>query len=305
MKEKQRKITRPHLSYTGRKAMYGYGFIAIWIVGFIYFFVRPFITTIVFSLNDIKFMQQGMKLTFNHFSAYKKAIMEDPTLLREMVSCFTNLVYSVPLIVILSIFIAVLLNKDFFGKTFFRAVYFIPVIVSSGVLLGIIRGDNVSSAMVEGTKSGSMLQISNIGALLSEFNLPEKVSSFLLTMSNSVFDLLWKSGIQILLFLSGIQSISPSIYEASKIEGASAWDNFWKITIPMLSPIIVLAVIYSIIDAFTDTNNAIMKRILADANILKYTEASVMATMYFTLAMLFIALVYFVLNKILPYTSQR
>lgn len=304
MKAMQRRIGRPHLTYTGRKALYGYGFISVWIIGFIYFFIRPLITTFVFSLNDIQFMQQGMALTWNSFSAYKKAILEDPTLLREMVSCFTQLLYTVPLIVVLSIFLAVLLNKDFFGKTFFRAVFFIPVIVASGVLLGIIRGDNVSTSMVEGTKSGSMMQIANVGTLLSQFNLPEKLTSFLMQMSNSIFNLLWKSGIQILLFLSGIQSINPSIYEASKIEGASSWDNFWKITIPMLSPIIVLAVIYSIIDSFTDTNNAIMKRILADANTLKYTEASVMATMYFALAMLFIALVYYVLNKVLPYTSQ-
>jgi len=117
--------------------------------------------------------------------------------------------------------------------------------------------------------------------------------------------MLWKSGIQILLFLAAIQTISPSIYEASKIEGASGWDNFWKITIPMISPMILLAVIYSIIDSFTDSSNAVMKTILSDASFLKYTDASVLSILYFASTMLFIGIIYFVLNRILPYSGSR
>ncbi len=305
MKTKKKTIGKRHLSYNGRKALYGYGFIVIWILGFINFFVRPFIDTVIYSFNDIKFNSSGTVLTFNHFSAYRQAFLEDPDLLRQLLSCFTELIYTVPVIVILSIMIAVMLNDNFAGKTFFRAVFFLPVIISGGAVLNVIRGNDMMSLMVEGTKSGSMLEISNVQTLIQEFALPEKLSGFLITVSNTVFDMLWKAGIQILLFLGALQTISPSIYEASKIEGASGWDNFWKITIPMISPMIVVAVIYSIIDSFTDSGNAVMSRILSDANYLKYTSGSVLSVLSFISTLLFIGIVYAVLNKVLPYSGSR
>lgn len=299
------KIKKHHLSYTGKKALYGYCFIAIWILGFINFFVRPLIDTVIYSFNDVQFDSSGISLTFNSFSAYRRALFEDPDLLRELLGCFTELIYSVPVIVVLSIMIAVMLNENFVGKTFFRAVFFLPVIISGGAVLSVIRGNDMMSMMVEGTKSGSMLEISNVQTLIQEFALPEKLSGFLITVSNTVFDMLWKSGIQILLFLGALQTISPSIYEASKIEGASRWDNFWKITIPMISPMILLAVIYSIIDSFTDSGNAIMSRILNNANYLKYTDGSVLSVLYFISTLLFIGIVYYVLNKTLPYSGSK
>lgn len=305
MKKIFNSIKRRPLSYTSRKSLYGYCFIAIWIIGFITFFVRPFVTSVIYSLSDIQFVNDGMTLTFNNFSAYKKIILEDPDLLRELLGCFTELIYSVPVIVVVSIMIAVMLNDNFAGKTFFRAVFFLPVIISGGAILGIIRGDDMMSLMVEGSKSGGMLEISNVQTLIAEFDLPEKLSTFLITISNTVFDLLWKSGIQILLFLAAIQTISPSIYEASKIEGASGWDNFWKITVPMISPMILLAVIYSIIDSFTASDNAVMKTILSESSYLRYTNASVLSVLYFASTMLFIGIIYFVLNRVLPYSGSR
>lgn len=302
---KNKLLKKHHLSYTGRKALYGYGFIAIWIIGFISFFVRPFITSVIYSFNDIKFVSDGMKLTFNGFSAYRKALLEDPDFLRELLNCFTELVYSVPVIVILSIMIAVMLNDDFKGRTFFRAVFFLPVLISGGAVLSIIRGDTSLSLMVEGSKNGSMLSISNASELIQQLQLPASFSTLLINISNRVFNMLWKSGLQILLFLSALQTINPSIYEASKIEGASRWDNFWKITIPMISPMILLSIIYSIIDSFTSSDNKIMARILSCANFLKYTEASVLAVVYFICTMIFICIVYFVLHKILPSSEAQ
>ena len=281
MKNKNSKLKQHHLSYTARKSLYGYGFISIWIIGFITFFLRPLITTIIYSFNEVQFVEDGIELTFNNFSVYRKLILEDPDLLRELLSCFTDLIYTVPVIVILSIMIAVMLNSKFVGKTFFRTVFFLPVIISGGAVLGIIRGDTAMSLMVEGTKSGSMLEISNVQSLIAQFQLPDELSNFLISISNQVFNMLWKSGLQILLFLAALQTISPSIYEASKIEGASAWDNFWKITIPMISPMILLAVIYSIIDSFTDSNNVVMRTIISDASFLRYTQASVLSILYF------------------------
>ena len=294
-----------HLSYEGRKSLYGYCFIMPWIIGFIMFFLRPFITSVIYSFNDITFVQSGMELTWNNFRVYKQFILEDPDLLQTLVNVFTELLYQVPIIVVISVMIAVLLNDKYPGKTFFRAVFFLPVILSGGAALGIIRGDSMVSVMLEGQKMGSMLEITNVQDIIRNLQLPTELSDFLVKTANQMFGLLWKSGLQILIFLAAIQTISPSIYEASKIEGASSWDNFWKITMPMISPMIILSVIYSIIDSFTNATNAIMKQMISEAQFLKYTQASVLAVLYFTMAMAFIGIVFVVLNKVLPDTSTR
>ena len=298
------KVKKSRLSYNGRKALYGYGFISLWIVGFIYFFVRLMIMSVRYSVNDITFQADGMSYAFNNFSVYKFLIFDDPTLLRQMVGSFTSLIYRVPLIVILSIMIAVLLNNKYFGVTFFRASFFLPVIITSGAVLSIIKG-NQAMAAVSGESATYMLQVSDFGEILAKFNLPEKLSDMIMSLSNMAFDLLWKTGIQILLFLAGLKTISVSVYEAASIEGASKWDCFWKITIPMLSPVILLAVIYTIVESFTDSTNPVMSRIFSDTQYLKYTEASVLAVVYFVLAMVFIGAVYAVLNRLLPYSSER
>lgn len=295
-----------HLSYEGRKALYGYCFIMPWIIGFITFFLRPFISSVIYSFNDISFVQSGMELTWNNFRVYKQFILEDPDLLKNLAGVFASLLYEVPIIVIISIMIAVLLNDKYPGKTFFRAVFFLPVILSGGAALDIIRGDPMASIMLEGQKMGSMLEITNVQTIIQELQLPTELSEFLTTTANSMFNLLWKSGLQILIFLAAIQTISPSIYEASKIEGASAWDNFWKITMPMISPMIILSVIYSIIDSFTNVSqNIVINQMVNDAQFLKYTHASVLAVLYFSMAMAFIGIVFAVLNKVLPDTSTR
>ncbi len=295
-----------HLSYEGKKALYGYCFILPWIIGFIIFFLRPFITSLIYSFNDITFVQNGMELTWNNFRVYQQFILEDPDLLKNLVGVFANLLYEVPIIVIISVMIAVLLNDKYPGKTFFRAVFFLPVILSGGAALDIIRGDPMASVMLEGQKMGSMLEITNIQTIIQELQLPTELSEFLTKTANSMFNLLWKCGLQILIFLAAIQTISPSIYEASKIEGASSWDNFWKITMPMISPMIILSVIYSIIDSFTNVSqNIIINQMVSDAQYLKYTHASVLAVLYFSMAMAFIGIVFAVLNKALPDTSTR
>ena len=294
-----------HLSYEGRKALYGYCFIMPWIIGFILFFLRPFITSVIYSFNDITFVQNGMDLKWNGFRVYKQFILEDPDLLRQLVGVFGELLYQVPIIVVISVMIAVLLNDKYPGKTFFRAVFFLPVILSGGAALGIIRGDVMADLMIEGSKMGSMLEITNVNEIISNLQLPPELSDFLTKTANDMFNLMWQSGLQILIFLAAIQTISPSIYEASKIEGASAWDNFWKITMPMISPMIILSVIYSIIDSFTNSTNVIMRQMVSDAQYLKYTHASVLAVLYFTMAMAFIGIVFVVLNKVLPDTNTR
>ncbi|MEG1887625.1 MAG: sugar ABC transporter permease [Oscillospiraceae bacterium] len=285
------------LSYERKKSLYGYGFISVWMIGFVCFFARPLVMAIQFSVSKLSFLDGGYSLQSIGLAGYERALFQDADFIPSVVSSVGNMLRDVPLIVIMSLLIAVLLNEKFFGRTFFRSVFFTPVIVTTGVVISILKGDNMAQMIMDGSKSVSMLQATDLKTILVQLQLPPDFVNYIFTMVNSLFDLLWKSGIQILLFLAALQTIPPSVYEATSVEGASGWDNFWKITIPMVSPMILLAVIYTIIDSFTDYQNMLMRRISELARAVDFSYSSTLAILYFIVALVFIAIVYFVMNK--------
>jgi ABC-type sugar transport system permease subunit len=164
---------------------------------------------------------------------------------------------------------AIILNQKMTGRTFFRAVFFLPVILSTGIIdaidTRIAAGQIVDgSSMDEGTgeASGGLMSSLDIEMLLSSVNL--KIGQFdfaemVTTLVNNIFDIVSRSGVQMLIFLSGLQSISPSIYESCQVEGATAWETFWKITLPMISPMILVNAIYTVVDLFTAADNRVMQ----------------------------------------------
>ena len=146
-------------------------------------------------------------------------------------------------------------------------------------------------------RSGGALQVSGLTDIMMQMGLPEKIITTVTDMANGIFDYLWKSGIQILLFLAALQTISPSLYEASAIEGATGWDNFWKISMPMVSPMIMLAFIYSIIDSFTDYDNQYMQEIKNFATSMNVEYSSTLSLLYFVVITLFVGLAYIILKR--------
>ena len=207
-------------------------------------------------------------------------------------------------IVIVSLAIAVVLNRKFFGRTAVRAIFFVPVIVASGIVISILNGDAMASTMMAGQKSSAMLQVSGLTDIMMQMGLPEKMITTVTGMANGIFDYLWKSGIQILLFLAALQTISPSLYEASALEGATGWDNFWKISMPMVSPMILLAFIYSIIDSFTDYDNQYMQKIKDFATSLNVEYSSTLSLLYFVVITLFIGLAYLIIKRFVADTGE-
>lgn len=289
------------LSYERKKSLYGYGFIAPWIIGALIFFIRPLIMVFQFAFSQINFTETGYSLEGVGLKCFKYALFTDPDYVRLLAASLRSMINNVPIIVISSLIVAVVLNQKFRGRTFFRAVFFLPVIVSSGIIISIFYGDSLAQSAMSGGSS-SMLNVSDLSVILLNSGIPQSVSAFLAGAATNIFNLFWKSGIQILLFIAALQTISPSVYEASKIEGASSWDDFWKITLPMISPMIMLAVIYTIIDVFTDYNNIAMRKITNLATNLDISGAAAYSIIYFIMILAFISIVYVILKRFIFYS---
>ena len=125
----------------------------------------------------------------------------------------------------------------------------------------------------------------------------EEIIDFTTMVTDSFFSLVWNSGVQMLIFLSGLQSISPSLYEAASVEGASGWETFCKITVPMLSPMILLNIIYTIVDSYASTSNGVIKLVINSISDNRFGNASAMAWTYFLVIGVIIGIVFFVSSR--------
>jgi ABC-type sugar transport system permease subunit len=294
------------MRYERKKKLYGYGFIALWLVGTFQYLIRPLVNIVRFSFTDIEMTETGYRLINTGIQHYFYIFRTDPNFTRNLADSVIRLFYQVPVIVAFSLVMAVILNQKFIGRTVFRTIFFIPVIVASGVIINVLNGDAMAEILRTGSRSGgsSLLQMANFGALLYNLGLPRSVIDPVVISASNVFNLAWKSGIQILILIAGLQTISPSLYEASSIEGATGWENFWKITMPMISPMLILVLVYSMIDAFTDYDNGLMRSIIDTAKRTSIPRASGMALVYFIVILAIIGIVYKIVNRNVFYMND-
>jgi ABC-type sugar transport system permease subunit len=297
--------SKAQFSYQKKKSLAGFLFIFPWVVGFTLIFLRPLVSSIVYSVSKINFNTGGVGYSLNPvgFTNYIYAFTQDPEYVRLLTSSLLNMAYQVPIIVLFSLFIAIILNQKFFGRTFARAVFFLPVVIANGVIISLIKGDALSQVFLSRVSSSQLLQTNLLGKLLIESGISMKVASSITGTVDSLFELIWKSGLQILIFIGGLQSISPSLYEASKVEGATGWENFWKITFPMISPITMLNLVYTIIDSFTDYNNPVMSYVSRFASELHFEYSSAIAWIYFIIVALVLMVAYFTINRHVFYNN--
>jgi ABC-type sugar transport system permease subunit len=277
-----------------KKARWGWVFIAPWLVGFVCFFALPLFTSIYYTLTKINITQDGLTFTWVGFENYLTAFTVDPDFSRNIVDSVLNIVYQVPIIVFFSLFIALILHGDFPGRTLMRSIFFLPVIISSGVVITILQENVLASGTGQTT---TLFQTGVLSQILVRSGFPTSLVTMLTKTVGSIFDLTWRSGVQILLLLSALHSIPDSMYEAAKIEGATAWEIFWKITFVLISPTLILAVIYSIIDYFTDYSNKIMRMIVTYVNQGRYEYSTTISIIYFAIVMVIIMLVNVLLNR--------
>ena len=290
-------MKRKPLSVERRQARAGWIFALPWLIGLVYFFIVPFVQSVWYSFNDVKIAtdQQGLAYTFAGLENYKYMLLKESNFNQSIVSTLTDLLYTVPVVLVFSMFIALLLNQKFKGRMFMRGIFFLPVIIASGVVIKIIRTDVFAQNTL--TDSTSIFQTGAIEVAMTRIGLPEEIVGIITGVTSGIFDLSWASGIQILLFISALQGIPTSYYEAASIEGANAWECFWKITFPVLSPTSFLVTIYTIIDSFVDVSNPVMQKILERFDSLYYGMASASAVIYFLVIMLVIGLIALIFSK--------
>lgn len=282
-----------------RRGWMGVLFLAPWLIGVTLLFLLPMFQSLRFSLSRLELMDHGFVLHFEGIKNYVTALLEHPTYNRLLTEAMIDMVVNVPLIIFFSLFSATLLNQKFFGRGLARAIFFLPVILSSGIIAQLAQNDFLSQMMNVATSSGSqenftLLKSFELQKLLLESGMHKTLVDYFTNAVNRIYEIVSASGVQILIFLAGLQSISSSLYEAAKIEGATGYEMFWKITFPMISPLILTNVIYSVIDSFT--NNAMTKLIFDTAfKSHNFGLSAAMSWMYF----LFIIVCLWIIAKLI------
>lgn len=298
---------KPRLSYEKRKSLYGYGFIGIWLVGTVIFFLIPLIKSLIWAFSDVTIDTGHTSLKWVGIKNFDYAITTDPKFTDCLKSTLLETLWKTPLIVIFSLFIAVILNQKFRGRALARAIFFLPVIIATGPVYAIISGDLSSTGNTSASQFSTMFSTNMVGELLQFlgiYGISDDMGAMISTISDNIFGIVWSSGIQILLFLAALQTIPTSAREAAQLEGATAWEYFWKITFPYVSPFILVNFIFTVIDSFTNPTNAVMKRILALRDDFEFGTIASMAWIYFGIVLAVIGFVTYVANKMIYYETE-
>lgn len=288
-----------HLTNEGRRAWTGRLFVLPWVLGFFLFFARPLVQSLVFSFQTISVDPQGLIARPAGIDNYAFAFVQDPAFARSLLEAMQNMAYEVPLIMFFSLFIAVILNQRFAGRTVARAVFFLPVVVTSGIVIAILREDIFARQIQSGNAQAAyVFRASGLQDMLVAAGLDYRLVNYFTNVVNRIFDMAWKSGVQILLFLAGLHTIPPSSYEVAQMEGATGWESFWKITFPLISPLILVNAVFTIIDSFTDYGNRVMQMIYDVAfRQIRFGYGAAIAWIYFLFVFAMLGLVNVLLSR--------
>ena len=298
LKETKEKNQRKfHLPYERQKALVGFLFILPWLVGAVWFFVLPFIDSVLYSFNDVKIATGEMISNFVGWQNYVKAFTGDPDFLKILYDTLYRIWYEILSVIVFSCFLALLMNGKYRGRVLVRGVFFLPVIIASGVIMQVFTYSNVTNGMLSGSPQTAMFQGVEFTALLLDMGLPSGFVKVIGEIINSLFTLVWKSGVQTILLLAGLQSVPKSAYEAAQMEGATSWECFWKITFPMISPIFVLCSFYTVIDLSNDSGHLIVQYIHDWSSKMDLSYASTLANIWFVIIMLCVGIVFLFSRK--------
>ena len=279
-KKKKRKSS----SLIERRDRLGWIFILPFLIGLVFLYASVIWESFTYSFAHYSVIPAikggGYTLQFVGFDNFSEILLkvvegntEGKTYLEMIFTSFASQIVEIVIIVMFSLFIAVLLNQKMIGRTAFRAIFFIPVVVGAGIIAKI---DATASAILDsmasldgidmgtangGNGSSGLVSAMDVNMLLGSLGLPTTFTDMIIGLVESIYSIVNRAGVQMLIFLSGLQSISPAIYESCSIDGASGWESFWKITFPMLSPMILVNAFYTIIDSFTAESNEVMQAI--------------------------------------------
>ena len=296
-----KRIFRRRASLDARKARAGYVFVLPFLLGIVLIYLPILIDSLWFSFSQISATSDGtgrLNIVPVGFDNYAKPF-STPGFTEALLAGLQQLLFEVPAIIVFSLFIAVVLNQKMLGRAMFRAIFFVPVIISTGIMMDFSAGgqNDMSGAVGGETNSGTgesgaseIISVLDVQQLFASMKIGGELVTYVVGIVNNVYNIINYSGVQMLIFLAGLQSISPSIYEACRIDGATGWETFWKITFPMISPMILVNAVYTVIDSFTRTNNPAM-RFIQNAFGLEPEMSTAMYWMYFLIIALIIVIV--------------
>jgi len=286
-----------HLTLRKRQALTGYAFIGFWLAGFLLFLLVPLIRNGLWSLTDAELATRQEPLKFIGVDNYVEAFTIDIEFVPHLLETFRNLVIDVPIILAFSLAVALLAMQQVPGSAVFRAIFFLPIVIGSAVVIDRMF-DMLGNQLVlfRGEGAQQFLHI----------YLGERMPAFLQFLNRSIF-VLWRSGVQILIFIAGLKSIDPALYEAAEVDGASSWGRFWKITLPMLTPVMLVNIVYTIIDSFTDYFNSVLSylRLVTFITQLRLGYPSALGNIYFILIFVLVILVFGFVSKFTFYRGER
>lgn len=253
---------KKRMSLTTKRSVTGYLFILPWLIGFIWFYARSLIMSVQFSLCELTVNPGGgYTLDFKGLDNYIYAFRVHGTFKQILTTSIGNMLIDVPLITFFSLFMAILLNRKFKGRTLVRAIFFLPVILNSGAIVDAMElartmmSGGISSASAEmAAASSSGMSMQYYIQMFSNLGLPDVIIEYVAGAVTRISDIINASGVQIIIFIAALQSIPGSMYEVAKIEGATAYETFWKVTFPMVLPHIITNVVYTVVDSFADSD---------------------------------------------------
>lgn len=268
-----------------RDNLVGYSFIIIWIIGFLIFMLYPFLNSIIYSLNKVSIQGDGIKMEFIGLENFKNIVQLDAgfTFLENLWEFVQEIILEVPVIIVFSIIIALLLNQPIKFRWFFRVIFFLPVIISSGPV--------ISELISQGAGGTNIMNQYGFANLIQRVLSPG-LAKPLVKLFSEIIIIFWFSGVQILIMLAGMQKINRQIYEAAKVDGAGPWESFWKITLPSLKSLIFINVIYTIVLLASFSENKVIISIKQSMFNMQtgYGFASAMAWVYMAVIGIFIGI---------------
>ena len=305
-----------------RKARAGWLFVLPFLIGFVLIYLPMVWQSIQISFSHTKFLSGGAyKIEWVGLQNYQDALQVDPKFTQVLLEGLGTLALDIPAILIFSLFMAIMLNQKMVGRAVFRSIFFIPVVLSTGIMEVIsamdVLGDQMQSG--EGIDDGSgkaaetLVSTDDLALLFANLKVGNELVKTVTDMVNNIFDIVNRSGVQMLIFLAALQSISPAIYESCKIDGATSWETFWKITLPMISPMILVNGVYTIIDSFTTESNPVMvyvQTVYSDGTGANYGNkassiSTAMSWIYFAIVGLIVALIAAIMSGFVFYQRKN
>lgn len=292
-----------------KRSIAGILFISPWLAGIILFFLQAIVNLLRYSFVNFQLVQSKgyelKELTGGLFSNYTDAFLKDSLFPQKLTQSLSDMLYRVPIILVFSLFVAIVLNQKFKGRSLMRAIFFIPILISSGVIASIIKG-GLTSTVVGTDSSNNIFNAALLTDLLFQFGMPETLVYQIGDLVANVTDLIWNSSVQIIVFLMGLLTIPETYYEVADVEGATGWEAFWKVTFPAVSPYILVNMIYTVIDHFINYDNSVMKYITETAfKNFKFSYASAMAWIYFIIIIVMLVLLVAITSLIIPFKEKQ